>query len=60
MAVGGIHLYQKVVKIFSSGRDDLMKIYAGVAYGIPILIVGVTITTGLLLETDSIYSGEML
>lgn len=41
MAVEGHHLYRLVLRVFDTGRD-LSKIYIIIAYGTPVIIVGVT------------------
>jgi G protein-coupled receptor 133 len=58
MAVEGHHLYRLVIRVFDSGRD-LFRIYLIVAYGIPLIIVGVTGIIALT-SADKVYGADGL
>ncbi|CAG7786511.1 unnamed protein product [Allacma fusca] len=57
MAIEGVHLYKMVVHVFDSGRSHTTT-YRVTAYGVPVLIVGITCVVGFLLKHQP-YGGEM-
>ena len=57
MGIEGIHLYRMVVSVFDSGRSPTI-IYRITAYGIPVLIVGITCVVGYL-QGDQPYGNDL-
>ncbi|CAB3360152.1 Hypothetical predicted protein [Cloeon dipterum] len=58
MAVEGHHLYRLVVRVFDSGRD-LSKIYLCLGYGIPVIIVGITVAVTVCLQDHGYANDEL-
>jgi len=57
MGIQGVHLYYMVVNVFAYSKSPLL-IFRSLAYGVPLLIVGVT-STGYFLG-DKPYGGEVV
>ncbi len=57
--IEGIHLYRLTENAFKVGSADWIRLYSFIAYGVPLVIVGITVLSAVFSEgIIEVYSGD--